>query len=242
MALFMKKIYKFMKKRHFKEGNSKPKRDVKKKDEKKNKKELKSLMEAENKAKWADSDLYDSSSNVSDDEEVKQESNLEDPNEENYVVWKARVHAHLAAIDDDMWFIITNGPIKIEKARFEWTSDDKRKNNLDNVAKDILYKTLDHSMAAAKKISSDAMALFMKKIYKFMKKRHFKEGNSKPKRDVKKKDEKKNKKELKSLMEAENKAKWADSDSDDSSSNVSDDEEVKKESNMEEPNDIWTAD
>ncbi|XP_073131639.1 uncharacterized protein [Henckelia pumila] len=58
-----------------------------------------------------------------------------------------------------MWFVITDGPLTItkintvvaisgggpqhiEKPRVEWTAEDKKKANLDNVAKDILYKTL----------------------------------------------------------------------------------------------------
>ncbi|KZV13547.1 hypothetical protein F511_45291 [Dorcoceras hygrometricum] len=61
------------------------------------------------------------------------------------------MQAHLAAQDDDMWFIIIYGPIKImktntamaistgaaqwvEKPRLEWTSKDKKKANLDNMA------------------------------------------------------------------------------------------------------------
>ncbi|XP_073294531.1 uncharacterized protein [Primulina huaijiensis] len=39
--------------------------------------------------------------------------------------------------------IIDGAPHRIEKPRKEWTTEDKRKANLDNVAKDILYKTLD---------------------------------------------------------------------------------------------------
>ncbi|XP_073298543.1 uncharacterized protein [Primulina huaijiensis] len=59
-----------------------------------------------------------------------------------------------------MWHVITDGPIKIlkeitvvittestpkmvEKHRSEWTTEDKKKANLDNVSKDIIYKTLD---------------------------------------------------------------------------------------------------
>ncbi|XP_073137871.1 uncharacterized protein [Henckelia pumila] len=70
------------------------------------------------------------------------------------------MQAHLSALDDDMWFVITDGPLEItkvntvialsgggpqyiEKPRIEWTADDKKKANLDNIAKDILYKTLD---------------------------------------------------------------------------------------------------
>ncbi|XP_075507491.1 uncharacterized protein LOC142544317 [Primulina tabacum] len=79
---------------------------------------------------------------------------------EDFDDWNIRMQAHLAAQDDDRWFVITNGPLKIlkpnttiavtedaqemvEKQRSEWTSEDKKKANLDNVAKDILYKTLD---------------------------------------------------------------------------------------------------
>ncbi|KZV57391.1 hypothetical protein F511_36700 [Dorcoceras hygrometricum] len=76
--------------------------------------------------------------------------------EEEYDDWKIRMQAHLSAMDDDMWFVITDGPIKIlkantavavsdgapimvEKPRFEWTIEDKRKGNLENAANDILY-------------------------------------------------------------------------------------------------------
>ncbi|KZV16974.1 hypothetical protein F511_33725 [Dorcoceras hygrometricum] len=79
---------------------------------------------------------------------------------EDYDDWKIRMQAHLAALDDEMWVVLTEGPLKImkpnlafaisngepqflEKARHEYTSEDKKKANLDNVARDILYKTLD---------------------------------------------------------------------------------------------------
>ncbi|KZV52532.1 hypothetical protein F511_31598 [Dorcoceras hygrometricum] len=79
---------------------------------------------------------------------------------EEYDDWKIRMQAHLAAMDDDMWYVITEGPLKIMKAnlvvavtsgepqfvpktRQEYTNEDKKKANLDNVAKDILFKTLD---------------------------------------------------------------------------------------------------
>ncbi|XP_073035308.1 uncharacterized protein [Primulina eburnea] len=59
-----------------------------------------------------------------------------------------------------MWYVITDGPLKILKSntvvavtegasqmvhkhRSEWTGEDKKKVNLDNVAKNILHKTLD---------------------------------------------------------------------------------------------------
>ncbi|XP_073122556.1 uncharacterized protein [Henckelia pumila] len=73
------------------------------------------------------------------------------------------MQTHLSAQDDDMWYIITDGPMKImkantaiaitegapqmiEKHRSEWTTEDKKKENLDIVARDILYKTLDKNM------------------------------------------------------------------------------------------------
>ena len=82
---------------------------------------------------------------------------------EDYNHWKIRMRAHLAAQHEDMWYVITNGPMKImkvdttnasidgvpkmiEKPRHEWTTEDKKKDNLDIVAMDILYKTLDKNM------------------------------------------------------------------------------------------------
>ncbi|KZV16742.1 hypothetical protein F511_41590 [Dorcoceras hygrometricum] len=79
---------------------------------------------------------------------------------EDYDDWKIRMQAHLAAMDDEMWTVITEGPLKImkpnlavavtngeprylEKSRHEYTNDDRKKENIDNVARDILYKTLD---------------------------------------------------------------------------------------------------
>ncbi|XP_073137362.1 uncharacterized protein [Henckelia pumila] len=73
------------------------------------------------------------------------------------------MHAHLSAQDDDMWYVITDGPMyilkvnttvaisggepyMIERPREEWSAEDKKKANLDNMAKDILYKTLDKNM------------------------------------------------------------------------------------------------
>ncbi|KZV52042.1 hypothetical protein F511_42129 [Dorcoceras hygrometricum] len=90
---------------------------------------------------------------------------------EEYDDWKIRMLAHLAAIDDDMWYVITEGPLKImkpnlavaitsgepqflEKSRPEYTNEDKKKANLDNVAKDILFKTLDKDKNMFSKIKS----------------------------------------------------------------------------------------
>ena len=80
----------------------------------------------------------------------------------DYDDWKIRMQAHLSAQADDMWYVITDWPLKIvklipstsadgdvravDKPRIEWTVEDKKKANLDNVAKDILYKTLDKNM------------------------------------------------------------------------------------------------
>ncbi|XP_073016680.1 uncharacterized protein [Primulina eburnea] len=98
---------------------------------------------------------------------------------EDYDDWKIRMQAHLAAQDDDMWFVITDGPMKImkantvvgvtegapqmiEKHRSEWTAEDKKKANLDNVAKDILYKTLDKNMFAKIKTCTTAKEIWEK--------------------------------------------------------------------------------
>ena len=82
---------------------------------------------------------------------------------DNYQNWKTRMQSHLAALDDDMWYVITDGLIKItkvvlstnaakgtsqvtEKPISEWNVEDKKKNNFDNIAKDFMHKTLDDNM------------------------------------------------------------------------------------------------
>ncbi|XP_073130083.1 uncharacterized protein [Henckelia pumila] len=64
---------------------------------------------------------------------------------EDFDDWKIRMQAHLSALDDDMWFVITDGPLTITKFNtvVALSGGNKKKENLDNVAKDILYKTLD---------------------------------------------------------------------------------------------------
>ncbi|KZT75526.1 hypothetical protein F511_47449 [Dorcoceras hygrometricum] len=74
---------------------------------------------------------------------------------EEYDDWKIIMQAHLAVQDDDMWYVITDGPMKIMKAntamvitagapqwmkRPEWNIHQRTRKtaNLDNVAKDIL--------------------------------------------------------------------------------------------------------
>ncbi|KZV27625.1 hypothetical protein F511_24684 [Dorcoceras hygrometricum] len=93
----------------------------------------------------------------------------------DYDDWKIRIQAHLIAQDDDMWYVITDGPIKImkanmamtitagapqwiEKTRMEYT----RQDNLDNVAKDILYKTLDKNMFSKIKTCATAKEIWEK--------------------------------------------------------------------------------
>ncbi|KZV24057.1 hypothetical protein F511_41330 [Dorcoceras hygrometricum] len=98
---------------------------------------------------------------------------------EEYYVWKIRMQAHLAAQNDDMWEVITNGPLKIMKAnpafaitggapewikksRVEYNTEDKKKANLDNVAKDILYKELDNDMFSYIKTCANAKEIWEK--------------------------------------------------------------------------------
>ncbi|KAL8462314.1 hypothetical protein ACS0TY_032573 [Phlomoides rotata] len=77
-----------------------------------------------------------------------------------YDDWKIRMHAHLSAMNDEMWSIIEDETIVIEKPntsndqttktvqdipkpKKEWTVEDKRRANLDNIAKNTIYHTLD---------------------------------------------------------------------------------------------------
>lgn len=77
--------------------------------------------------------------------------------------WKIYMHEHLSAMHDEIWYVIENNPIKIikvniaakwdpeapqilEKPIAEYTPDDMKRDNLDNMAWDILYKTLDKAM------------------------------------------------------------------------------------------------
>ncbi|XP_073057377.1 uncharacterized protein [Primulina eburnea] len=60
---------------------------------------------------------------------------------------------------------ITEGaPQMLEKPRYEWTSEDKKKANLDNVAKDILYKTLDKNTFSKIKMCHTAKEIWEKLI------------------------------------------------------------------------------
>ncbi|XP_073119887.1 uncharacterized protein [Henckelia pumila] len=53
-------------------------------------------------------------------------------------------------------------PQMVEKPRAEWTNEDKKKSNLDNVSKDILYKTLDKNMFSMIKTCSTAKEIWEK--------------------------------------------------------------------------------
>ncbi|XP_073129347.1 uncharacterized protein [Henckelia pumila] len=50
----------------------------------------------------------------------------------------------------------------VENPRAEWTNEDKNKANLDNVAKDILYKTMDKNMFSKIKTCSTAKDIWEK--------------------------------------------------------------------------------
>ncbi|KZV46691.1 hypothetical protein F511_37986 [Dorcoceras hygrometricum] len=60
-------------------------------------------------------------------------------------------------------FAISSGePQFLEKIRHEYTNEDKKKANLDNVARDILYKTLDKNMFSKIKTCSTAKEIWEK--------------------------------------------------------------------------------
>ena len=73
------------------------------------------------------------------------------------------MQVHLTAMNDEMWDVIQYGSIVIQKEnpehahnpdvpkylpkdRAEWNAEDRRRSNLDNQAKDTLYRSLDQSM------------------------------------------------------------------------------------------------
>ncbi|KZV35673.1 hypothetical protein F511_44703 [Dorcoceras hygrometricum] len=60
-------------------------------------------------------------------------------------------------------FAITSGePQFLEKSRHDYTNEDKKKANLDNVARDILYKTLDKNMFSKIKTCTTAKEIWEK--------------------------------------------------------------------------------
>ncbi|XP_073138839.1 uncharacterized protein [Henckelia pumila] len=58
--------------------------------------------------------------------------------------------------------ISADAPQMIEKPRVEWTSEDKKKVNLDNVTRDILHKTLDKNMFSKIKSCTTAKEIWEK--------------------------------------------------------------------------------
>ena len=73
------------------------------------------------------------------------------------------MQAHLVSINDEMWSVIEDGPIEITKVntdiaitagapqivpkpKAEWTAKDRKRANLDNMARNVLYQTLSSAM------------------------------------------------------------------------------------------------
>ncbi|KAL8473336.1 hypothetical protein ACS0TY_030240 [Phlomoides rotata] len=82
---------------------------------------------------------------------------------EDYDDWKIRMQTHLFSMNDEMWSVIEDGPLVIEKPntsndqttetvqvipkpKNEWTDEDKRRANLDNIDKNTIYHTLDKTV------------------------------------------------------------------------------------------------
>ena len=96
---------------------------------------------------------------------------------ENYDIWKIKMQVYLAAQNDDIWNVITEGPIKtlvttpleddsqmMVNPLYEWTAVDKKKAKIDNMAKNILYKALDDSMFKRIKLCSSAKEIWEKLV------------------------------------------------------------------------------
>ncbi|XP_073275390.1 uncharacterized protein [Primulina huaijiensis] len=82
---------------------------------------------------------------------------------EDFDDWK--IHGPLKILKPNTAGAITDGaPQMVEKPRSEWTSEDKKKANLDNVAKDTLYKTLDKNIFSKIKMCSTTKELWEKLI------------------------------------------------------------------------------
>ena len=81
--------------------------------------------------------------------------------ESNFDTWKVKAFTYLCSCNDDMCDIISDGPIKIykvitrapgaieetldgyvEKPKREWTPDERRRANLDNVGRNALYTAI----------------------------------------------------------------------------------------------------
>ena len=98
----------------------------------------------------------------------------------DYDDWKIRMQAHLASMHEEMWSIIEDGPPEITKAntdaaglaagapqvipkpRSEWTQEEKKRANLDNQARNVLYQTLDRGMFSKVKSCETAKEIWEK--------------------------------------------------------------------------------
>ncbi|XP_019184498.1 PREDICTED: uncharacterized protein LOC109179453 [Ipomoea nil] len=92
--------------------------------------------------------------------------------------WKIRMQALLCSIHDEMWDVITTGPITvmmentqaavqgagaeqmIPKPKDSYTSEERTRANLDNVARNILYNSLDDSLFPSVRKCKNAMEIW----------------------------------------------------------------------------------
>ncbi|XP_073271526.1 uncharacterized protein [Primulina huaijiensis] len=83
---------------------------------------------------------------------------------EDFDDWK--IHGLLKILKPDTTIAVTDGaPQMVEKPRSEWTSEDKKKANLDNFTNDILYKTLDKNTFSKIKMCTTAKEIWEKLIH-----------------------------------------------------------------------------
>ncbi|XP_019158569.1 PREDICTED: uncharacterized protein LOC109155339 [Ipomoea nil] len=92
--------------------------------------------------------------------------------------WKVRMQTLLSSIHDEMWDVITTGPITvmmantqaaaqgpgaaqmIPKPKYQLTSEERTRANLDNVARNILYNSLDDSLFPRVRKCKNAMEIW----------------------------------------------------------------------------------
>ncbi|XP_019184051.1 PREDICTED: uncharacterized protein LOC109178958 [Ipomoea nil] len=92
--------------------------------------------------------------------------------------WKIRMQALLCSIHDEMWDVITTGPITvimtntqaaaqgagaeqmIPKPKDSYTSEERTRANMDNVARNILYNSLDDSLFPRVRKCKNAMEIW----------------------------------------------------------------------------------
>ncbi|XP_019160039.1 PREDICTED: uncharacterized protein LOC109156643 [Ipomoea nil] len=92
--------------------------------------------------------------------------------------WKVRMQALLSSIHDEMWDVITTGPITImmantqaaaqgagaeqmvPKPKSQLTTEERTRANLDNVAQNILYNSLDDSLFPRVRKCKNAMEIW----------------------------------------------------------------------------------